>query len=251
MKLGNRLENVANLVGHVGTMADIGADHAKVPIHLITQEKAQRAIVVEVTNGPFASASQAVRQAGLADRIRVLLGNGLHPIHPGEVDTFVIAGMGGATIWDILTSEHAQNVLSSGSNALVLQPLSLGGLLRYGAPQLGYTIQFDQRIEENGIIYECLRLVAQDDVLRKQMSSLAPLIREAYDRLSVQEKMQLACGEMGLKERSPWLLKAIKDEMKKRAEILKKVSRENSGAKGLQVLQEEYDALYTIFCAIR
>ncbi len=251
MKLGNRLEYVANMVGHVSTMADIGADHAKVPIHLISQGKVQRAIVVEVTDGPFTSASQAVRHAGLEDRISVVLGNGLHPIQPGEVDTFVIAGMGGATIWDIVTSEHAQNILAASPNALVLQPLSLVGLLRYGAPQLGYEIQSDQRVEENGIIYECLRLVAKDVVRRKQISTLAPLIREAYDHLSVPEKVRLACGEIAIKEHSTLLLIAIQDEIKKRAEILEKVSRDDRGAKGLQILKEEYDALYTIFCAIR
>lgn len=246
MKLGNRLEHVAKMVGHVHTLADIGADHAKVPIYLISQGEIQRAIVVEVTSGPFKSASQAVYQAGLRDRISVLLGDGLHPIMPGEVDTFVIAGMGGTTIWDILTSQHAHHVLAHGPHTLVLQPLSLGGLLRYGAPMLGYEIQSDQRVEENGIIYECMRLVANDDGKRQQISTLAPFVREAYDRLSPSEKMRLACGEMEIKERSPWLLKAIQAEIKKREEILNKVSRIDRGAKGLQILQDEHDALYAI-----
>lgn len=97
--------------------ADIGSDHAHLPIRAVLGGRARRCIAVELNDGPLEHARLNIAQAVLSHRITVRQGDGFAPIKAGELDSASITGMGARTIQGIL--ERAGESLPL---TLLLQP---------------------------------------------------------------------------------------------------------------------------------
>ena len=101
LRLGPRLEAVASFVPPDACAADIGTDHGLLPVWLRLNGRAKRVIASDIRPGPL-SAAQRNAERYLADGISFRLCAGLSGVSPEEVDTVVIAGMGGETMISIL-----------------------------------------------------------------------------------------------------------------------------------------------------
>lgn len=125
--LDSRLRLAADLVRQGSRVADIGTDHAFLPVALVSEERCPSAIASDVRQGPVENARRTVEQAGLGDRISVRLGDGLQTMSAEEVDDIVIAGMGGETIAAIL---EAAPWVKQERYRLILQPMTRAEKLR-------------------------------------------------------------------------------------------------------------------------
>lgn len=112
--------------------ADIGSDHARLPIALVREGRAGSCLIVEKTSGPAGVARQAVARAGLSGQIEVREGDGFAPLGRGEVDSASLTGMGANTIEAIL------NAAGERPPRLVLQPNTSAAPLRVWARGNGY-----------------------------------------------------------------------------------------------------------------
>ena len=102
VQLSGRLQAIADLVTCRTVLADVGTDHAHLPVWLCETGKIKSAIAMDVRRGPLLRAEESIRLAGLEDRIRLRLSDGLEQLRAGEADSIVIAGMGGILIRTIL-----------------------------------------------------------------------------------------------------------------------------------------------------
>mgnify|MGYP000340951270 CR=1 FL=1 len=102
MELSKRLRAVAELVSPGYRVADIGTDHAYVPIWLVKEGKAPYALAMDVNEGPLQRADEHIREYGLENQIRTRRSDGLKELNPYEADSMIAAGMGGALIIQIL-----------------------------------------------------------------------------------------------------------------------------------------------------
>ena len=102
MNIGARLEVIAALVPQNCVVADIGTDHAYLPVWLMQNGLIKAAIAADIAEGPCRAAQTNIGMYGLKDKIEVRRGSGLTVLKPGEADGAVIAGMGGSTIVQIL-----------------------------------------------------------------------------------------------------------------------------------------------------
>jgi tRNA (adenine22-N1)-methyltransferase len=118
-------------------VADIGTDHAYLPIHLIQSGQVDHVIASDVSPGSLTKARQAVVAAGLEHRISLRLGSGLAVLVPGEAPTVVIAGMGPETITNILAA--TPKVMAS-TKQFFLQPMQNPSKLRQRLNKLGLTL---------------------------------------------------------------------------------------------------------------
>jgi len=123
--------------------ADVGSDHASLPIWLLRQDRVARVVIVEKTPGPLEVARQAVARSTLQGRAELRLGDGLQPLHPPELDSVSLTGMGARTILGILERGRAAGRRPA---ALVVQPNDGAGLLRQWAGEQGYWLAAERLV---------------------------------------------------------------------------------------------------------
>ncbi|MBM7315375.1 tRNA (adenine-N(1))-methyltransferase [Streptococcus suis] len=153
-KLSRRLEAVASYVPQGARLADVGSDHAYLPLFLVEQGRIDFAVAGEVVQGPYQSALQNVEQAGQSDKISVRLANGLAAVElDDQVSTVTIAGMGGRLIAEIL--EAGKDKLGS-VERLVLQPNNREDDVRHWLVENDFQLIAEEILEENDKIYEIL-----------------------------------------------------------------------------------------------
>ncbi len=142
--LDERLKTVFKLI-NANTHADIGSDHAYLPITLVQAGRVSRCLIVELNEGPLKHAQTNVDLAGLADKIEVRYGNGFSPILPNEVQSASITGMGSKTILGILRARQATG--ESLPAVLVLQPNDSAHDLRAWAQVSGYHLSAEELVK--------------------------------------------------------------------------------------------------------
>lgn len=126
--LSPRLEKISELIDGSHTMADIGTDHAYLPVSLIACGKAQYAVASDIKQGPIERARKTVEKYNMQGRISLRLGAGLKTVTLSDnVDTIVIAGMGGLNIAGILNESRE---VAEAAKLIILQPMSMVPELR-------------------------------------------------------------------------------------------------------------------------
>ncbi len=153
--LNERLLAVAQLVEQGKVVADIGTDHAFLPIYLVREGIASRVIACDIAEGPLSVAKKNILRFGLSESIELRLANGLAGLAPKECTAITICGMGGETIADILSD--APWVRSS-DVSIVLQPMSCDDRLRHALAEEGFGIESERAVFSKGRVYTIMRV---------------------------------------------------------------------------------------------
>lgn len=101
--LDNRLFLCASFVRSGARLADIGTDHAYLPVWLVKNGVVNTALACDINEGPLSFGQETVNRYELCDNIECRLSDGLKVVNEDEVDDIVIAGMGGELIAKILS----------------------------------------------------------------------------------------------------------------------------------------------------
>ncbi len=222
LSLVGRLAALVACVPQGARLADIGTDHAYLPIELVQENIIVSAVAGDVHLGPYKAAKEHVEGLKLEEKISVRLGNGLAVLYPGEVDTAVIAGMGGQTILEILNN-NPEVVISL--KRLVLQPMVAAAAVRRWLNENGWCLVEEQLVQEDGRLYEII--VAEQgissacesvmyDIGQKLWDEKSSLLTLHIDQLIAQTKRVL--GEMSVSSNAKKSLKY--HEYKERLEQL-------------------------------
>ncbi|MCM0648810.1 class I SAM-dependent methyltransferase [Clostridium swellfunianum] len=155
MELGIRLKKIASMVDVCDKMADIGTDHAYIPIYLIKNGICIRAVASDINKGPVEKAKKNVKLENLHKKIDCRLGGGFSTIAPKEVQAAVIAGMGGNLIRDII--EEGMEVFKN-LESCILQPVQNPEVLRAYIYERGFEILEEELCFEEGKYYEIIKV---------------------------------------------------------------------------------------------
>jgi tRNA (adenine22-N1)-methyltransferase len=153
MSLSKRLLCVADLVPEGAYIADVGSDHAQLPLFLLAEGKIPGAEAIENKPGPYLRMAKAVGASPFADRIVLSLSDGLAELVP-PVDTLVLAGMGGRLILKILKDhpEKLEPIKTIVVDAHEERPLVIRELGR-----LSYRLGRAAFFFDEGIAYDVMR----------------------------------------------------------------------------------------------
>ncbi len=151
----NRLRTAADLVRQGAYFADIGTDHAYLPVFLSEEGKIAGAYASDVAEGPVTRAREHVAAAGLSDRILVRRADGLEGLFDRfpSVTDIAVCGMGGELIVRLLSEEP--RILSE-KIRLILQPMSRPAALRLYLAETGFSVIEERLLLAQGRIYTCI-----------------------------------------------------------------------------------------------
>lgn len=185
--LSKRLQAIADFVEDGDRIADIGTDHAFLPIALVEEGHVPYAIASDVGEGPVAIAKQNVAAAGLTEKIDVRLADGLQGISESDnLDTVVIAGMGGELIVKILAAgiDHLD-----GTENLVLSPHRDTDQVRQWLSDHEFGILDENMIEDEGHVYEMMLVghTVPDVPYNAADLAFGPILRKKRDSLFMSE----------------------------------------------------------------
>lgn len=154
MQLSKRLRAVADLVTPRNRVADVGCDHAYTSIYLVENKISPCAIAMDVNQGPIDRAKENIKKHGVENQIATRKSDGLEKLSVGEVDTVLIAGMGGGLTVQILTL-HKDVTMEL--KELVLSPQSEIHLVREFVESIGFSITKENMIKEEGKYYVMMK----------------------------------------------------------------------------------------------
>lgn len=162
-ELDERLALCASFVRQDSKLADVGTDHAFLPVRLAAEGKIISAVASDVRTGPLKNAESNIRLYGVEDKVRAVLSDGLDNISPDLADDIVIAGMGGELIAKIIKRTQW---LYDGSKRLILQPMTRMESLRLFLYQDGFCIEKEKACVSGRKHYSVM-LCRYDGVIRE------------------------------------------------------------------------------------
>lgn len=196
LELSPRLALIAGWVPPGAKLADVGTDHAYLPVWLTLHGRVASAIASDLRKGPLERARATGRTYG-AEGIDFRLGDGLAFIRPDEADTIVIAGMGGENIAAILA---AAPWMADGRHTLLLQPQTRAEELRRFLMDHGYAITREALVCDRGTIYPVMEAGSGEMTLSLgQLWGGAKLLRDPLgDRYIIEKIIRLQGAVAGL-----------------------------------------------------
>lgn len=149
-KLNERLCSAASFVRQRAVLADIGTDHAYLPIFLLSSGHIERAYATDINRGPLISAEENIRQAGLLSRCELVLSDGATALSGLGITDYTVCGMGGELIASII--ERAPHLFDMAVR-LILQPMSRQHVLRKYLLEKGFSIKAEAYSRDAGKYY--------------------------------------------------------------------------------------------------
>ncbi len=152
LKISKRLCTAASFVRDGAVIADVGTDHAYIPIYLTQIGKISKAIATDINEGPILRAKENIAFFSYQDKIEAYIADGLEGIERHSPDDILICGMGGELIAEIL--EGCKYIKNERVN-LILQPMtSILELRTY--LQNGFLIYDEEVVFEDGKYYQVI-----------------------------------------------------------------------------------------------
>ncbi len=131
------------------TLVDVGCDHGKISVQALIDKKVNRVIATDISQKSLNKAIELSKKYNI-ENIEFRCGNGLDVIKDNEVDTVLIAGMGGMEIIDILKRKP------KGLKKIILCPHSNTIELREFLVLNNFKISKDYIVKEEKIFYSIL-----------------------------------------------------------------------------------------------
>lgn len=213
-ELSKRLQAVADLVTPGMRLADVGTDHAYIPIYLTQNGLVPSAIAMDINKGPLERADTHILEHGLDGKIVTRLSDGLVNLKMEEADTMIAAGMGGGLVIHILNEDPAK---TRSLKELVLQPQSELAKVRRYLEEHRFRIVAEDMVEEDGKYYPMMKLVHGEE---------APYSQE-----------ELYYGRLLLKKKNPVLYQFLQREHSLKKGIADRLG--NQTGKGAESRQKE------------
>lgn len=178
INIDQRLKVLADLVPNdTFNLADVGTDHAYLPIYLIQTKKAQHIYATDIKEGPLFNAQTNIAKYNLQSQIETRLGSGLLPLLGLKtLDVVIISGMGGKLITKIM--ENFQDLPLKA--CYIFEPNTSENQLRKWLFEHNFLITEEKIIEEQNHFYEFIAAYLQNGKQKYSASDilLGPILRK-------------------------------------------------------------------------
>jgi tRNA (adenine22-N1)-methyltransferase len=214
-----RLFAIAKMIEMEEVVADIGTDHAYLPIYLAKDSKAKKIYACDINKGPLEVAKHNVNSFGVAEKIELVQADGISWLTDRDVhiNECIIAGMGSTTILDILKNDSEKIDCYIIASNTALEPI------RRWVKQKKYFIEQETILVDNEIIYEVIKInkFAGTKIKNEYDLIFGPILRKESSQIFIDKWL---LEEQKLKDLSFKIPKTEKrsKEIKKQIKMLSK-----------------------------
>ena len=174
IKLSKRLKIIFDMVPK-SVVADIGSDHGKLMIALVEAGIVSKGYAVENKEGPFERLRSNLIRYHVNDKITPLFSDGIKDISR-DVETIVIAGMGGTNIVNILKA-HPEKLVRV--QTIIIDAHTAVPLARKEICQMGFAIADEKIVKEDDIFYEIIKFIKADKaIISDEDLEFGPILRQ-------------------------------------------------------------------------
>lgn len=175
----DRLETIVHLARNSESVADIGCDHGQVGVELLKSTCVKHIISTDISEKCLKKSEFLFTSAGFKDEYDGRVGDGLKTLENGEVDTIIIAGMGGDLIKEIVTYDRAKTL--SFKN-FIIQPMTNPDVVRRTFYELGFGIEKDLIVIEGNKYYFLMKFSSSNDrKLEEDWFYTSSLLRDSVE----------------------------------------------------------------------
>jgi tRNA (adenine22-N1)-methyltransferase len=196
-----RLNEIAKMVKKGVRAADIGTDHALLPILLIQNNICRKVYACDIAPGPLQAAKDNIAKAGLSSYIETIRSDGLQNV-PEDADACIIAGMGGMNAIEIMN--HAAERIAQ-MKQIIIEVNRDTYKIREWISEHQYTIEDEIYINDRHHDYT--------------VTSFVPKSHDPYSRA------ELILGPILIKKKDPAYLSYCLKQKKKIEKILADICR--------------------------
>lgn len=150
LNLSERMLMAAKMVRKGSSVADIGTDHAYLPAYLILNSISPKALACDVRKGPLENAKKTVEAYSIGEKVTLRLSDGFDKIEPYEADDFIMCGMGGTLMEQLVSRTYW---LKDKSKRIIVQPQSHAEDIRRFFAENGFEILFEDACIDSGKLY--------------------------------------------------------------------------------------------------
>ena len=173
MTLDVRLRAAADMVPRGARLADIGSDHAYLPIALCLEEKIDCALASDINEGPVMAAVANIKKNNLEDKIAAIRADGLAGARKFAPDCITVLGMGGELIVSIL---FAAEWVRDDKITLILQPMTHPEALAGYLAKEGFEVTDERMVCDNGRDDRIYRIIkARFDGVKREIDDIDAL----------------------------------------------------------------------------
>lgn len=220
MNISDRLKTVASLITAENSVADIGTDHGYIPIYLALNNLTKKAVAMDINEGPLSRAADNIQKYNVGSCVETRISDGLCGLAENEVDTIVIAGMGGLLINRIL-EDNMKVALSA--KEIILSPHSDVPKVREFLADNGLMVTDEVMVKDEGKYYFVIKAVkGHDDIEERELYKI-------YGHILFEHKDKV-------------FYEYLINEKKKRENILEKMS-ESSNSERKAALKKESELI--------
>lgn len=155
LTLRPRLLTAADMLSGMNCVADIGADHGRLPLFMLQNGLCQSCILTDISAGSIEKARLLAARIGMADRLSFRVGDGLSVLRSNEADAIALLGMGGTLMAQILDADKEQT--GEQTFYAVFQPMRAYADIRAYLHREQWHIMDDRVIEDNGRLYQIFK----------------------------------------------------------------------------------------------
>ena len=176
-----RLIEIASLIPLKSHVIDVGCDHGLLDIYLTLNRKCT-CVASDVNENCLNQARENIKKFSLSKDIKVVKSDGLQEIEYTKDDYIVIAGMGTATILEILEGNHADHlIIQSNTDLTELREELLDD----------YIVEDEKIIKERGIYYVIMKLKRGYKLSTDSDYIIGPVIKKKKDGIYKEYKEHL------------------------------------------------------------
>ncbi len=196
LELSKRLSLIADFVNEGSSVCDVGTDHGYLPAFLYLSGKCKSVTATDINEKPLQSARKNLDRLN-ANGVRLILCDGLSGVEQEDIDTVIIAGMGGEVISGIIDRcafVHSDKV------SLILQPTTAAKELRIFLSKNGFCVEKEQAIKENDKIYSVMlvRYTGEEYTVLETQAVIGKLKPDSADSIAyIKKQFRIAqkCAE--------------------------------------------------------